>query len=188
MNRASIRQEQLRPEAVWGFYSTQRSAVLLKKQSALQACRGALDAPSDPRFTGWTLPEIEEHFATVLDEVDHQISLSLLAAAEAVIRVDFFSRVYRKRKDAVSRQFRDLCLSETRHADSNLRVGFNDILSVWAFESPSCRSALARFRGALNYRHWLAHGRFWAPKLGMRYSPHIVQKIIEELLEALALA
>jgi len=188
MRRVVLREDQLRPVAVWGYYDTERSAVLSKKRAVIEMCTSAHAEHADPKFTGWSLAEIEEHFDTILTEVDHQISLSLLAAAEAAIRVDFFRRVQERGKDAVSRRLRSLPLLDAGRGDRNLRVRLDDILSVWASEVPACKSALARFRGALNYRHWLAHGRFWKPKLGMRYSPHIVQKTIEDLLEALGLA
>jgi hypothetical protein len=28
---------------------------------------------------------------------------------------------------------------------------------------------IGALRGALNFRHWIAHGRYWEPKLGRAY-------------------
>jgi hypothetical protein len=41
------------------------------------------------------------------------------------------------------------------------------------------------FRGALSFRHWLAHGRYWTPKLGRRYAVRDVFEIAERLFAKL---
>jgi hypothetical protein len=33
----------------------------------------------------------------------------------------------------------------------------------------SGKSVISDLRGALNYRNWLAHGRYWVAKLGRKY-------------------
>lgn len=41
------------------------------------------------------------------------------------------------------------------------------------------------FRGTLKLRDWLAHGRYWHPKLGRRYSPDNVLGIARELIDSI---
>jgi hypothetical protein len=67
-------------------------------------------------------------------------------------------------KDAVSRAFRKI------YADkSSLASLEDDIFSIWAAQSGSSKALVSELRGAFKFRHWLAHGRYWIPKLGRRY-------------------
>jgi hypothetical protein len=52
---------------------------------------------------------------------------------------------------------------------------------------PTTKRPIGDFKGALNLRHWLAHGRYWNPKLGRTYSPGDVYDISADLLQALDL-
>jgi hypothetical protein len=45
--------------------------------------------------------------------------------------------------------------------------------------------AVGDFRGALKLRHWLAHGRWWQPKLGRNYTPQIVFDVSRVLIESI---
>jgi hypothetical protein len=49
----------------------------------------------------------------------------------------------------------------------HLRTKYFD---VWVDNSSVPRSIIiGDLRGAFRFRHWLAHGRYWTPKLGRRY-------------------
>ena len=183
MRRVAIRPDQLRPESVWDTYETQRAAVLLRREAILETRPGVSEGLTDPRLAGTAPGEILKHFDLVLGEVDHQVCLSLIAAAEAAIRVDFFDRVYNRKKDPASRHLRQLPSAKNGRRSRRVRLG--DILAVWASERPTSKRPIARFRGALRYRDWLAHGRYWVPKLSMPYYPLIVWKIVTDLLDAL---
>ena len=51
-----------------------------------------------------------------------------------------------------------------------LRVSLEgDIFSAWKQNSTASASTIAELTGAFRYRHWLAHGRYWVPKLGKKY-------------------
>jgi hypothetical protein len=45
----------------------------------------------------------------------------------------------------------------------------DDILGLWSQHHPTLKKRIGEFRGALKLRHWLAHGRYWIPKLGRKY-------------------
>jgi len=184
MRRVSLLEEHLTPEAVWESWEVQRESVSCLMSSIL----GKL-ARNDPslmttRFFGMALGEVEDYFTGLEREIDHETSLNLLAAAEAVMMVDFYHRVYEKRKDRVSRRFRRL--HTRKRQQSRPRVSLDEeVLEIWSSERPSAKKSIGQFRGALNYRHWLAHGRYWAPKLGMRYFPQNIQEIVEALFDEL---
>ncbi len=116
------------------------------------------------RFFGYTPDEIYNEMRTTLEEHERNSAMNILAALEATFRVDFLQRCYKRRKDLLSRALRDV------HKQKGIRVSLeDDIFSAWKDNSPVVSSILSDLRGAFKYRHWLAHGRYWEPKLGRKY-------------------
>jgi hypothetical protein len=104
----------------------------------------------------------------------------LVSAAEALLRVDYLTRVYRRDKDPLSRRFRAIY----KKVDARARLD-DDILAAWKAEYPEAQSKIGDFLGLSNFRHWLAHGRYWSPKLGQSYDAELALEIIEDLVGAL---
>ena len=176
--RTAINSIQVTVGDVWDYYETTRDKSCKATEVARRGLADAADL-RDPRLFGKTLGEIER----LLDEADKQASLFIIAAAEAAIRVDFENRVMSKKpKDSVTKAFRRMA---TRKGQ---RVRLEDILDVWSQEIASTRTDVSQFKGALGFRHWLAHGRWWAPKLGHRYDPAGLFLVIESLLTKTGLA
>jgi len=131
-------------------------------------------------FSGMTVEEVRAHIDDARGELDQAASLLLLAAAEAALRMDFLGRVHERRRDPVSRAFRELYKSKGH------RVALEEeLLEVWRDHEPPCRSSVGEFRGALKLRHWLAHGRYWTPKLGRAYDAQDVFDICSKMFERL---
>jgi len=129
------------------------------------------------RFFGMSRDEVDAELRAALDEADTNAILTLLAAVEAAFRVDFALRVQRRLKDKVSRSCRDLQKEKDRKGKRN-RVSFEDeILEIWQVNDPAASAAVANVRSAFNYRHWLAHGRYWVPRLGRQYSYTLIYGI-----------
>ena len=86
----------------------------------------------------------------------------MLACTEAMLRVDFIVRVGNKKRDELSRRFR----SVSKERESKIRLG-EDILDGWrrCSEGVRVKNAVQEFKGVLNLRDWLAHGRYWKPRL-----------------------
>ena len=124
----------------------------------------AQHAPVPDAVLGMTPDEVTRYYENMRGELEAAACLMVLGEAEAVLRVDYLSRVYRKAKDPLSRAFREL------YKQKEDRVGLEqDLLDAWVAHQADCRAVVADFRGALKFRHWLAHGRYWTPKLGRRY-------------------
>ncbi len=116
------------------------------------------------QFRLYTREEVEKEKEGRLEEIDASLALTLLASIEASFRIDYLQRCYRKRKDPLSRNFREL------YESKGSRVSFeNEILDGWKEYSDVSPTLLGNIKGAFNYRHWLAHGRYWVPRLGRRY-------------------
>jgi len=120
--------------------------------------------PIPPRFIGLSREELENELNERLNELDKNVSLSLLSAIEASLRIDYLNRVYQRKKEDLSRAFRSI------HKTTGNKASLEeDILSSWKKYHPEYKSIFSDIMGALKYRHWLAHGRYWVPKLGRQY-------------------
>ncbi len=115
------------------------------------------------RFAFYTDDEIEKEKEDNFEKTDTSLALTLLASIEASFRVDYLRRCYCRMKDPLSRNFRELY-------KKNRRVSLeDDLLAIWKSNFPELSPLVGNIMGAFRYRHWLAHGRYWVPKLGRRY-------------------
>jgi len=175
MKRVPLSGKQKTIQEIWHWFEIQSRLSRQKRNEVLDELRSSRPV-SDPIFFAMDLEEIDEFFR----ELDYLVMLDLFAAAEAAILLDFLNRVYERKKDAVSRHFRKLYKTQRRPVSLS-----DDILEAWKQFAPKARAAVGDFSGALNLRHWLAHGRYWNPKLGRKYSPADVYDISYNLLKAI---
>ena len=175
--RAAISSERMTVGDVLDYYEAVRDSIVCRAETAKRHF-GREAGPLDPKLFGMNFEELDGYFEGLLDEIDEQASLFIIAAAEAEIRVDFENRVVAKKPkgSAVTEAFRSIAMLKGQ------RVPLEEILDVWAREAPSVKTDVSQFKGALKFRHWLAHGRWWIPKLGQRYDPSGLFLIIESLL------
>jgi hypothetical protein len=123
------------------------------------------DSPSyTVRFAGNSPTEVQSALAQRIDESELRSTLALLTSLEASFRIDFDSRCRGRLKDDLSRYFQGL---EKERGDK-IRLD-EDILEGWKLHSTAPPSLIAQLKGAFKFRHWLAHGRYWIPKLGRAY-------------------
>lgn len=114
-------------------------------------------------FFGFRQYEVMERLDARLEELDLTTTMSLLASVEAMFRVDYLRRCYdRKPRDTITGAFRDI------YADRGEKASLEeDILEVWKANTEG--TLISDLKGAIRFRHWLAHGRYWSPKLGRKY-------------------
>jgi hypothetical protein len=116
------------------------------------------------RFAGWSNPEVHAELERRKAELDLNSTMNLLASIEAAFRVDYLQRCYQKKKDSLSYNFRDIYKEKGSRASLE-----DDILGAWKVHRPDCAQIVGALRGAFKFRHWMAHGRYWKPKLGQNY-------------------
>lgn len=116
------------------------------------------------RFIGYSIEEIDRELKARKEFLDRMCSFELLAAIEAHLRIDYLVRGQDKLKDDFSKKIREIYSKKENKASL-----VNDILLVWKQEKPEHKARLDNLGKALDYRHWLAHGRYWTPKK----HPHI---------------
>ena len=133
-------------------------------ESALTLYFSAASPVYSVRFVGYRPSEVREELSDRIAELDRSASMSLLAAVEAAFRIDYLQRCYQKKKDIISRRFREVFREKEAYASLE-----QDILEVWKDHTTGSARLIADLRGAFKFRHWMAHGRYWTPKLGRNY-------------------
>src|ERR1035437_5500421 len=88
-------------QSIWDWYEYHLTLSLLSKVGLVSKILTG-DSNVDARFFGMSLDEVEDFFA----ELGFMAMLDLLAATEAVIRLDYWTRVDAYKKDALSRKLR----------------------------------------------------------------------------------
>ncbi len=118
------------------------------------------------RFIGYTKSDLDDELKSRKDTLDRMCSFEVMAAIEARFRVDYLTRCQEKKKDSLSKKLREIYKRRANKANF-----VDDILAAWKEEHPEHKARLDKFGKALDFRHWLAHGRYWQSKT----SPHIYQ-------------
>jgi len=116
------------------------------------------------KFIGYTKEEIGNELKSRKESLGKMCSLEILAAIEAKFRIDYLVRSQKKKKDDLSKEFRKIY--QTKKNKASLK---DDIIRTWKSKYPQHKTRLDNLGKALDYRNWLAHGRYWMPKK----SPHI---------------
>lgn len=116
------------------------------------------------KFIGYSKDEVDKELKERKEALDRMCSLEILAAIEARIRIDYIVRGQNKLRDKFSKEIRKIYDKKENRASL-----VDDILFIWKKENPSHKSRLDDLGKALDYRNWLAHGRYWQPKK----HPHI---------------
>ena len=129
------------------------------------------------RFTGESMDEVEKELSLRLYESDIRSTFAVITSLETAFRIDFELRCRKRLKDSLSIYFRDL---EKMHGN---RVHLDEhILEGWKrHHTPSSARLISELRGAFKFRHWIAHGRYWTPKIGRTFdfvSVHLLAEAI----------
>jgi len=123
------------------------------------------DASSfDLRFAGYQPDKVREEMDTRLNELEFASALTVLAAVEGAFRIDYLQRCYRRERDPISKKLR--AIYKERQDRARLE---EDILNIWKQYANGSSRIIGDLIGAFKFRDWLAHGRYWVPKLGRKY-------------------
>lgn len=135
-------------------------------------------------FAGLTSGDVIERHRISLEELELDFSLTLLAAMEAALRIDFAQRCEKRLRDPLSREFRRL------HRQIGPKVHLeDDIISGWESHTSGHRTLLNELRQAFRYRHWLAHGRYWLLKVNVsRFRFNYLYLLSETIVNELSIA
>ena len=115
-------------------------------------------------FRDYTPDEVQTERDERLFEAGAASAMTLLASIEASFRIDYLQRCQKRGRDGLSRAFRRIYRTKETHVSLD-----DDLLDTWIEHSDVRRELVREIRSAFRYRHWLAHGRYWNPKLGRQY-------------------
>ena len=171
--------------AVWEWFEFQIALIAEERGYILRALAAAAEnipgmlRPHQLQFIDLTRGEVEEFFDAQRGHLELLTMFDLLVTTEAILRIEFSSRVAARKKDNLSRRFREI----NKTAGQKIRLD-EDILDPMKEEGMPA-VVLGAFRATLKLRHWLAHGRHWHPKLGQGYTPGDVFDIARALIDSI---
>jgi hypothetical protein len=123
------------------------------------------DSPhSLARLDTFTEPRVAVRPADYLEETGLRSSLAMLTSMEAAFQLDYQYRCQKKLKDDLSRAFRAIYKRKPDYVSLE-----KDIFDAWSHYASGAEQLIGELRSAFRFRNWLAHGRYWTPKLGRNY-------------------
>jgi hypothetical protein len=188
--------ETLEPEAIINWHSLCALSLdqelrrvhtnMLNGLNVERHLRGALPVGSGPQ-------DAEAYFAACKQEIDLAAVITLIAAAEARIRLDAKLRC----KSSGDLAARLLLLANSAGQEYQVALYENGIMDAWkdcvgSLSSMSQRdrdrllTGIGGFKSLLPVRHWVAHGRYWKLPGGVkRYPPLVVANTVNKLYDTL---
>lgn len=145
-------------EVLQHFRQSKRLLELLPQMSAV------ITASEGP-FYNLSHSDLQSMAIELIAELNQQCVLGLVASVEATFQVDLQSRRQLRKNDPVSRALRRL---GKRMSSKAKRIKIEGILGVWKMEIRGLVKAIGELRQVIEYRHWLAHGRYWIQKSGLK--------------------
>ena len=152
------------------YYSSVREAIRTKYSDTLN-----INYLAD--FFGRSSRSVEEERDKAYEELEKEATLCLLSYMESVFRTDFIMRCELKKKDKLAMLFRKTYSPSKR----KYQYGFKDVvISSWKEVHPSKTDTFNRILEMMEFRNWLAHGRYWAFKDNLnKYTYEAVHSVIE---------
>ena len=127
------------------------------------------------RFIGYTISEVEAKLRLRINELEQSTSFLILSSLEAQFRMDYLKRCPKRKKDGLSKAMRNI------YQQKGNRASLDDILDFWKQVYPEHKQVISSVISALQYRNWLAHGRYWDTKFGRKYDYPFLYNLAEEV-------
>lgn len=172
--RVSFSNQEKSIDEIWNWYEYQKMALLLLKNTAIDSVFHNIG--SLPKFAFFTSTEINEYFDESEKELEYLVCFNILSSMEALLKIDYLKKAYSKSKSNTGRDFRKIY--KLKYFEASL---IEDIVNTWKKHYPPDNKYWGDLIGAYNFRNWLAHGRYWDPKLGRQYRPDIILKISNDI-------
>ena len=178
MAKVSLSGSEKSIEDIWSWYEDQKEALRDFRNKIINVLMTAPHNVNN-KFVTLTLDEINDYFDYSEEELEHLVSFDLISATEGILRTDFYKKVFDKDKSALGREFRNIYKQKVNKISLE-----EDIIESWKNINIATKSEFSSLLGLLNYRHWLAHGRYWnLHKKGRRYSVEETYGIAESIFD-----
>lgn len=113
----------------------------------------------EEQFCGYTKEEVRKEADEIRNELSHTCSFYAMAYVESLFRIDSFVRVKHKCKGDVTPLIKKMVQSKEKLS----LVRFEDLLDAWEATHADDRELFREVKQAFQFRHWMAHGRYWKP-------------------------
>ncbi len=148
-------------------------------EDAVSSLRFYFNDPSNlERFLGYTPAQRSEELNLRIDETSLRSMLVTLASIEASFRLDYEFRCQKRLKDDLSRAFREIYKARQERAALD-----EDIFEAWKLYKTESKALISELRAAFRLRHWIAHGRYWQPKLGRTFDFDFIYDLASAVFE-----
>lgn len=139
------------------------------------------EAFSLERFIGYTPDQRSEELHLRIDETALRSMFITLASIEANFRLDDEFRCRNKLQDNLPRSFRKI------YKVRKERVALDeDIFEAWRMHIGVSGTLISELRTTFRLRHWIAHGRYWHPKLGRTFDSYSVYDLASAVIQQLS--
>jgi hypothetical protein len=193
--------EKLQPDDVLDWHALCAAGLDCERLNVRECLLNQSPVPAYLRdaLQGATSKEVDSYFLSCKQELDLAVVLTLIAAAEARIRLDA-----RRRVEATANAGNNTLAGRLKL----LRAGVNKdwavplyedgILDAWkdytatlaaipGQDQARIRTCIGNLKNMLHVRHWVAHGRYWELRNGIgHYPPVTVAKVVTSLYKALS--
>jgi hypothetical protein len=133
-------------------------------------------------FFGLPFDDFTGVLRALRDDIEAHAYLAIVAAAEAVLQMDFRARARGRAAVPLREEARNL---DKEERERGRRIRFEDVLDAWK-DLPGVRAAhLSQFEQLLPRRHWLAHGRYFARNAPVPGDPNFAIERVRALLREL---
>jgi len=120
--------------------------------------------PASSRYRDVSVEDVRIIAGKLKTELELQCVMSLAASIEATFQVDLRTRVRNRLNNDASNRLRRLW-KQTR--TMRRRIEFEQILEAWKKSIAGITRATGSLKQVLEFRHWIAHGRYWQQKSGL---------------------
>ena len=154
-----------KPFDILRYYRRCLEALDALKRAVSPSLRaGALERTS--QFFGMTSDEFDAALVELRRELDYQVVMMLTASFEAIFQSDLQDRVRRKKKDPLSKALRRWW--HENQCGTGKWIHMESLLDAWKKTTTGHSRVIGRLRSLVLFRHWLAHGRYWPDKSGLK--------------------
>jgi hypothetical protein len=163
-------------DQIWLWYDDQKEALQDYRNKVVEELYSEVSL-KHAKFLNYTVEEINEYFDNSKLHLEELVTFELISSTEASLKMDYLRRSYNKDKSSIGRKFRDIYKLKTERVSLE-----KDIIETWKAQL-LYKNPFHDFLGLLNFRNWIAHGRYWNPRLGRQYTPEIAYSIAEDISE-----
>ena len=138
---------------------------------------------TNPALIGLSKKEVKTKREKLLRELSIECGMMLMSAVEAAFRTDFVLRCRKSRKEQIDYDFKRVLegVKELYH----VRIR-EDLIDRWAKEYPADKHCFSLLKNRLDYRNWVAHGRYWNKYQNAGVSTMAFTSLLIEVQNAMA--